>query len=344
MKHTETLERLANVLLTDSIDFFDLKEAIDNFNALLLDLTQLDLEALENKQDIHFDNGMALGTTFAAMCVVDLMRTRQYIRGVYKAIQYAQAQKNTEPVRLLYAGTEPFATLILPLLTKFSPNELELVLMEINPNTLQLLKQVIEDIGIEDYIIKIICADASTYALDDAAKSADILLSETMQHGLVKEQQVPIMLNLVSQLKDDVIVLPQNIQLDLALVNSSTDILLSDDPAARFKKLATIWTFDKEFMQTHSQHPQHLQKNSADNEIVKFELCKDLTFRTAEDVSYDKLAVLTSIQIFNEEWLEVGQSGLTIPKILFDLNQIDQDQISIWYEISSHPNYNYELK
>lgn len=82
------------------------------------------------------------------------------MRGIFAAVKHLH-HKKTKPVRILYAGTGPFATLVLPLITKYSPEDLQLILLEVNPQTIVHLKQLIKSLGIENYIEKIICEDAT---------------------------------------------------------------------------------------------------------------------------------------------------------------------------------------
>jgi hypothetical protein len=334
MQYKESIKGITDEILCDEINYQSLRNKLQDFKLLLLGLTKLDSYEPINRADIYNENGISLNTTDAAMCVVDIMRTRQFVRGIFDAVKQVQSKKSF-PVRIMYAGTGPFATLILPLLTKYRSDELQLILMEVNDETRTYLDRLIVKLGLEEYVEKIISEDASKYKLDEADK-VDILISETMQHGLVKEQQVPIMLNLVNQLDDDVIVIPQKIKLDLALMNTSTDLMFNNEVELRFKFLKTVLEFDKTFMLNHEK------KKGPKNRI---ELCKELQFKEEGDVSYDKLVMLTSIQVFGEEWISVDSSSLTIPKTICKLDRTNESKkvISMDYVIKELPDFEYEL-
>lgn len=337
MKYKEAIDKIAEELLSEQNDFLSLQRKMKEFKSLLFNITQIDTEEESNRKEIQFENGIALGTTFAALCIDDIIRTRQYVRGVFEAVKEVANKKNT-PVRILYVGTGPFAVLILPLLAKYSAKEIQLTLLEVNENTISYLKRLIKELDINDYIERIICEDASKYEIPEEIK-ADIILSETMQHGLVKEQQLPIMLNLVNQLDKDIIMIPTNIKLDLALYSTQVDLTMKDAEVPNYKVLKPVLDFDKKFI--HSQ----AEKNNSSKENKRFELCKRLNFRNEIDKLYDKIAILTTIHVYGNEWIHLNSIGLTIPKFLVDLQYIDPQlkEISLDFVIKENPDFDFEL-
>lgn len=326
--NTEVIEILMEEILEEEINYMALEKKLSDFKTFLLEITNLDLNALEDRKDLEFDNGIALCTTFAALCAQDVMRTRQFVKGVYQAIQDVQ-QKKSDPVHLFYAGTGPFATLILPVLTKVSSKDLRLHLMDVNEKTLSYLDKVLKALDIQDYVEKIICGDATQYQIEHP-KGIDILVSETMQHGLVKEQQVPIMMNLVSQLDKNAVVIPNNIQLNLALKSSSANFIMDWKNDLMYKQLTHLWDFTPEFI--HASNP---------NQNI-FELSQDIDFSNEEE-TYDKLVVLTNIQVYEDVWIKRDESSLTVPKIILDLNEQERRKVSLSYIIQEQPNFEMEL-
>jgi len=333
-KYKESIERVTEEILSNDIDYQSLRNKLQEFMKFLMEITKLDLDDPLNEKNIEFENGIALNTKDAALCVVDIIRTRQFIRGIFEAVKDIQKQK-TSLIRIMYAGTGPFAMLILPLLTKFRHDELQLTLLEVNEDTGKHLMKLIEKLEIENYIEKIVFEDASKHKIHDNEK-VDILISETMQLGLTKEQQVPIMLNLVSQLNKDVIVIPQKIQLDLALMNTSTKLMFNDEDKTRYNTLKSILEFDSQFIQSNSEEIKR-------NKII--ELCKQLLFKEEKNKEYDQLVILTSIQVYQTEWITVDSSSLTIPKKIFNLADLknNEKEISINYIIKEIPDFEYSL-
>lgn len=117
------LRDITSVLLADELDFADLHQAIQDFRVFLLDLTQLSLEGDHLRNDVHSSGGIAIGTEWAARCIDDMLRTKRFVKGLAEAID-DQLSRGKKPVELLYAGSGPFATLALPLLTIYAPEEL----------------------------------------------------------------------------------------------------------------------------------------------------------------------------------------------------------------------------
>lgn len=323
------LKNLMDEFLKEDIDYGNLEKKCFDFRSYLLGITDLDLNDLEDRKDLEFENGIALCTTFAALCTHDIIRTRQFVRGIYQAIIDRKEEKS-DPIHIFYAGTGPFATLVLPILTKFSSDEIQLTLLDVNEKTLDYLKKTIEYLSLEDFIQEIICSDATSYKFEKN-KTIDILISETMQHALVKEQQVPIMMNLVSQLPENTIVIPNNIRLELALQNTNVDNIIMNRPELYYQKIDRLWDFSSSFM-------RETKSNKLD-----FLLCEKLNFRECSG-TWDQLVVLTEIQVYKDEWIRTDKSGLTIPRRLFQLkNGNNKNFISVRYLIKEEPDFEYQL-
>lgn len=254
--------------------------------------------------------------------------------GIYQAVT-DKLGENTKPVHLFYAGTGPFATLILPILTRFSSEEIRLTLLDVNQRTLNYLDKVIQELSMEEYIDDILCADATAYLFEEN-QQVDILVSETMQQGLVKEQQVPIMINLVEQLSEDSIVIPNNIRLDLAYKNSSANLVLEGKNHLMFQHLRRLLDFTPEFIHSLNDGTKNQQR---------FDLCQQLGFSTNKD-DYNQLVVLTSIQVYKNEWIDANLSSLTIPRALFDFKDLDSEKqkITLSYVIKEQPDFEVELQ
>lgn len=334
MKHIESIEKVTEEIVSNEINYQSLRSKLQEFMNFLTQLTRLELNESIKEANIQFENGIALNTKDAALCVVDIIRTRQFVRGVLKAVNDIKKQKSST-VRIMYAGTGPFAMLILPLLTRYSSDELQLTLLEVNKGTGTHLKRLIEKLEIGAYIEKIVFEDASKYKIEEKAE-IDILISETMQFGLVKEQQVPIMLNLVTQLKEDIIIIPQKIKLDLALMNANTELVINNKEELRYKTLKTVLEFDRQFIQTYANE---IKQNK------QIELCKQLKFKEVADREYDRLVMLTAIQVYGDEWIDVDLSSLTIPKRILNLVDVEKTkkEIAMNYVIKEIPDFEYKL-
>ena len=147
----QVIKNIAEVLLKEETDFFELSKVIHDYEELLLDLSSLNMENDTSRSDIYFENGKALGTTWAAMCIRDMMRTKIFVKGLFKAIEFIQQTKEGA-VQIIYAGTGPFATLALPVMASFSAKEIQFTLLEINRTSFENAKKVIKKLGFGNYV------------------------------------------------------------------------------------------------------------------------------------------------------------------------------------------------
>ncbi len=323
------LKAITDILLDKNTSPIQLTEALKQYKTLLLELSNLDLETMENKQDIHTDSGIAIGTTWAAMCLDDIYRTQQFIRGLFKVVNDLIPATNT-PIHVLYAGTGPFATLILPLLSNHTEQEVQVTLLEINKNSIENVKHVINQLGFQNHIKDIVCEDATKYEIKT---KVDIILSETMQHALLRELQVPIMLNLVGQTNGDSIMIPKEILLSLAFLDSRINL----DPKEKslpYNKTEPILSFDKAWIKSH------LSKGVRNDHLVD----KTISLQKLKAKNHTQLAILTDIRITDGITIDYNQSGLTIPYILKSALKMESDKINLKYKLKPMPMFEYEMR
>lgn len=325
MDHVSRLEEVTREILRDPVDYQRLGRAIEDFGGLMTAVSGLDLDATDNRDDLHFTSGKALGTTWAAMCLRELQRTRQFVRGIHQAVRELR-QRHSRPVHLLYVGTGPYATLLLPLTTQFTPEELRVTLMEVNPRTIDSLVRVMERLGITPYVAKIIEDNAATHTLH-APRQYDIFLSETMQQALVKEQQVPIMLNLLPQLRPATIIIPASIRLSL-----TSDRLGKDgQPQA----LLPLIDFGADYVRDFRRLPAAIQEREEFLLLDKHPLSA-LNLRTL-----DALQIATEIKTYGPCWIRHLESSLTIPWLLVHGQRIPPKatHFSLTYSWRNVPGY-----
>ncbi len=243
----EQLRRISNDLLKPG-DFHDqLAPAIAAYTKLLFDIGKVDAGDNNERSHIKLPFGNAIGTFWAANCVKEVLRTQRFVRGLYLAIQDKLAQKSG-PVHILYAGTGPFATLALPIMVQFTPEEIQFTLLEVNQTSHDKLLNVLEAFDLNEYIRQIETTDATTYILPDT--NVDIVLSETLNRALINEPQVFIMLNLASQLGEGVIYIPEEIRVNLSEKKNNETMP---------KKIETLINFNLEKMKEIIQRSEKRQ-------------------------------------------------------------------------------------
>ena len=227
MTRYQTLSHITDVLLDPTTSPALLQDTIESYRDLLLTASGIDLGEAASVDHLDTGKGVAIGTTWAALCVDDLIRTQRFVAGLYQATREVAARR-TGPVHVLYAGTGPFATLALPLMTRFTPAELQFTCIEVNAGSKQAAERVFNYLDFDAFVIDFVEADAATYVIDVAARPVDIVLSETMQYCLIDEMQVPITLNLMGQLPPETILIPEQIRLSLVVLDTEGDQTVQD--------------------------------------------------------------------------------------------------------------------
>jgi predicted RNA methylase len=297
----DELRTFADAILADDYHPGQLRQTLHDFENWLLALTDLRLESEDNRKNLDAKQGMALGPTWAAMCVEDILRTRCFVRGLNQAILHKLAANPARSVHVLYAGCGPFATLILPLLTRFTSAQLRVTLIEINPISADCVEKLFARLGLQDYVVDFLRVDAVQVKLAQPS-DIDIVVSETMQRALKNECQVQIMSNLMAQLSDEVIMVPQRITLTLASQDYSTAKNSADD-VRPYQSLGTLFDFSVQTIRGGAARIENGSLTLQTNDV------------TAQLPHHDVvLYVLTEIQVFADECLTLNQSGLTTPE------------------------------
>lgn len=336
----KNLDEIAEIIYNDESSFGELLMAVKAYGILLSEATGFDIDVPEAQTDIFTDSGKVIASKWARLCVDDYLRTKRFSNGLYKAI-LSKKEEGKEKIHILYAGTGPFATLVLPLTRRFSPNEISFTLLELNDHSFQNLEKVVAHFGIEDYITDMEKCDATTYKVSDDSE-VDILLTETMTHGLKSEHQVSISYNLLSQLSEDTILIPEEIQLDLVAVNSEiqdANARSMDEPKPYYRKLGRLFTLSKSEIKTHS--------DSFKSNFPNFTFPEKLVEVPADtNRKYNFLAIGTYIKIFGSEVLDYNDSGLTVMLNLMELNPMmtTVSEISGSYVCGENPGLNCRIK
>ncbi len=309
VSYSERLFIIAQVLLKEEIHFLELMNSLADLKAMCLEISGLDFEDTSHEENILLRSGKAIGTKWAGMCIDDLLRTKRFVKGVYNAVERVRHTKENEPVRILYSGTGPFASLVLPLITLYSSSEIQFTLLEVNSVSFESLKDVFRTLDALEYIHEIKNCDAASELIEDAQK-IDILLIECMQQALAREPQVAITYNLVSQCKKEVVLIPEEVSLQVTFINSNKymeNLQNTTGESIHFcESSSPVFILNKEEVQRKLEGPQE--------EILKFPEIKTL-FTQDQLKAYNEIAITTEIKVFENERLSLNDSGLTIPFI-----------------------------
>lgn len=338
-KNRKELVQISKMLLQEKPDFLVLKNAIEALKILLEKISGLNSNAPIHSENIALPSGKAIGPKWAAMCLEDMMRTYKFMKGIHQAIQNTRSNYPERPATILYVGTGPYATLILPFLSLYTPSELQLFLLEVNSISIESLKRVINGFGAEEYIKAIHNCDASTFIIPKDL-DADILLVECLQHALAREPQVSITYNLLPQMKKETILIPENISLHIAMIDGKKkneyQFSIRDAPNLDYyENSEAVFTLNK--AEVLKNYPSIIQERLEFPE-------KEIHFSKEQLKNCDQISVTTEINIFQNIHLNIYESGLTIPLLLANLgNGHTIKGVKTQYKINSEPGLNVQF-
>lgn len=327
---------LLQILHWDQQNYLILTDSIGTLEGIYLKYSSISIENEELRENLHLSSGEAIGTTWAAHCLRDYVRTWAFLCAVKKAIDAALAENKSRPVHLLYAGTGPFAALVLPFTSIFSPDQLQLSLLEINPISYSNLSNLIHELNLSPYIADFQNIDATKYQIPKA-HTIDILLSETMQHALQREPQVAIAMHLLPQTSPHTQLIPNNIQLQLGLLDyQKMHRLRQSESTSDFgecqKLLGTLFELKRS---TIAEHASKMSKAYRFPE-------KAITIPAALIQSYPMLFIDTSLHLFGDLYLKSPKSPLVSPWFIEDLSGITEDiSFTFYYQMGETPGLHY---
>ncbi|BAV06462.1 hypothetical protein SAMN05421788_107123 [Filimonas lacunae] len=263
--------------------------------------------------------GNAIGTFWAAKCSREVLRTQRFARALYGAVsEVLSLHKKT--VHVLYAGTGPFATLALPAMMMFKPDEVQFTFLEINPESIEILKQVIDALELHAYIKDIHQCDATLWNVPSS--EIDIVISETMYKALKVEPQVAIMLNLASQLPKETIFLPEEITVSLSKWPS-----FKEEP----EMLAELMRFNKSLMYS-------IISNSSGRNWVFEDRPVQVNLSEKEQLYYT-----TDIRVSEGNELNWNESSLNLPEKAIVADKSGIRNMNCQYYLQDVPGFRIRL-
>ncbi|MCV9930424.1 hypothetical protein OIU83_22380 [Flavobacterium sp. LS1R49] len=300
------------------------------------------VETLDKANESIVIGGIALSSFDAAICVNDSLRTSRFIKSVFKAINVLKSRFLNQKINILYAGCGPHATLLLPLLTLFKENDLDIILLDINSSSIESVQNWISIINLENFSVQAIQADAVKYVKPDSW-DMHLLISETMFEALLREPQVAITKNLAPQLVSSGILIPEEINIDFGYT------IFSKEPYLKSTSKLTIENFN------YSRYPQFLNGGRLFTINKELSFISDVNFdHTIESDFYEipkdfdlfpDVAIFTTIKIFDNFTLNVGESYITNPFCIASLFNIEMPgNIKLAYSFQKNPEWSYKLK
>lgn len=290
-------------------------------------------EGSRDARPVALAAGTALAPRDAARCLVDFQRTAALGRGVAAAAVELAGRSARRPVRVLYAGCGPFATLVLPLLAGVpGPAEgpaVEITLLDVNPRSLEAAAAVVSALGASASIRDVVEADATVWR-PAPGESFDLLVVEALQQSLGKEPQVAILRNLAPFLAPGGLGVPARIALHAALVGRAAAGAAANGPppVETWRPLGRIFELS---LATVAALPAE----------GAFPLA---SVKVPDDAEPGSVVAIRTLVTAREgvELLDY-ESGISYPTFLFDLAPRPGDEIAFSYELSATPGVRYRV-
>ena len=325
----------------------ELRDALNAFARLCSDISGIRPDPSFDAWagDSLLDSGVAINPQAAAHCALDYQRSAMFIRGVHAAINTLKLRFPDTPLEILYAGCGPFATLLLPLLGRFTPGELKISLLDIHQHSLDSVELLLAQFGFGAHAVHTIKGDACHYK---HRKKLHLVIAETMQKSLEQEPQFAVTANLAPQLLPAGVFIPQCIEVALYLADLEHEAELfrqsqQIDPQAlergsRCYPLAALCTLSPEHafdQMCTARYNTHTAKLELEPTIV--------VIPPLDDIARLDAALFTRIHIFEEYRLGAYESQITLPLKCPELVPlVAGKRFRVSYQLGSYPKFNFK--
>lgn len=259
------------------------------------------------------DGSYALMPLKAADCLRDSTRTAKFAKGLFEAISAARKTFTERPIRILYAGCGPFATLAMIVAPFFKEGEVEFTAFDIYTASYACAQGVAKNLGQFGKFKEIKGGDGMKYKVD--GRRPHIIITETMQAQLLNEPQPQITAELGDQLEDGGSFLPKLVEVK-AFAGRTKDSGIPNYPSV--SDLALIGEL---FRLTPELAARVKDCNGQiDPAMLERELTVNKTFQVPEGAEkLSKLILQTRVHIFGSGWLTGDTPTKITRRIISDL-------------------------
>lgn len=348
--YSHLLKRIADELLSHHEDDDRLRAAVTEFYALCSAVTGIGENSADadDLDETGLPSGKALSPKDAARCVLDYRRTSQLLKGIHAAILEAQRRFPNTAIEILYAGCGPFAPLAIPLTGQFNPAEIQFTLLDIHKRSLDAARRVFQAFGATAFVRDYTQCDAASYK-HNAPHVIHIAVAEAMQAALEKEPQVAITINLAPQLCAGGIFIPERIVVSCRLCDPANEFSRLPAEADDADSLSAGSVGDKvrhelgRVLELTAGSFLNLSAPSAGREHQGAFLSPKVVVDVLKDLDGEfNLMLSTTITVFDAIVLSENESGLTCPKVLYDLGKIRGGmRIEFAYHLGDRPGFKY---
>ncbi|NNG44356.1 class I SAM-dependent methyltransferase [Pseudoalteromonas sp. NEC-BIFX-2020_002] len=297
---TELLNRYRNAvthLLNEPGDAGLMKPFINDLKNYLGNITSISTDLdMNDWNDENTSQGVAISPVQAAKCTEETLRTQIFMQGVKFAIE-ERLKATTDDIHILYAGTGPYGTLLIPYLSVATNPRIKVTLIDIHLENISAIKKLVKHFSITQNIVAITCDDATRWQAPDS-QQFDIIISETMTALLKREPQVFIFAHLCQYLSESGTLIPQKISLKAWLTHFNSLMQTEDKPSTDILL--------KEFYCLNIDEAKRL--NTGDTSAFK----GSMLIPNGVETNY-RLKLTTDIQVYKHLKLTENQCSLNIP-------------------------------
>ena len=325
------LQELTRALLDSGADAYTLRPEVLELTSILSDAETSGFlrKELIGEGETLTPEGLALSPTNAVMCADDYLRTIRFIRGLHAAIIDRKKRHSGRPVRVLYAGCGPYATLAIPLMSVLSSEAVTFTLVDIHAESIDAVKSIVKSLGYVDYVSAFQVADAGSYRIA-RDRQPDIVLMEIMQSCLKNEPQVSVTRHLMRQAPDAVLI-PAEVRIELKLVDLSREFTLhyseQDVPGLHRDRIHvdTLFRLNREAVASWNDGGRELLPAA----VVQIPELPESRYQ---------LMLFTIVDVFGDNTLRDYDSGLTVPRAIRDQLRFEPgDTVEFYYQCGAQP-------
>jgi hypothetical protein len=323
---SDEISRLIKTILDPARPAYSLRIEVLGLKEILLKLASLEVNLTSDISlgETRTDSGRAISPMMAVMCVDDIARTVAFIRGINAAIANMKRRFPGEPVRILYAGCGPLATLAIPQLAIFSLADVSFTLIDINADSIASTRSIIDALGYSTGVEAYFVGDIMSYQIE-RSREPHIVLIEVMNAALKGEPQVAVARHLMAQ-APNTLLLPQSVSVSLELIDQSKEFSFDGQSLERDRMpLGTVFTLDQSSIGSWCDIVDDFLP-AATIQLPAF----------IEDRYTPHLR--TSICVFGDHVLGDYDSGLTYPKRLSEYGSFkDGETLNFAYRLGRNP-------
>lgn len=341
--------RIRETILDEASPAAALREALDAFCRLCAEVTDIwpDRSFDAWAGDALLESGVAINPQAAAHCVADYQRSVVFIRGVHAAVDALSLRFPDTPLRVLYAGCGPYATLLLPLLGNYSPGSLTVHLLDYHQRSLDSVRLLLDYFGLSGHEIQTVRADACLYKHPDPLH---LVIAEVMQKSLEQEPQFAVTANLAPQLCSGGVFIPQRIDVSLCLADLQQEEMLlrqatrqggtglAENPGRHI--VNKVLSLSPECANEQLQQAQ-VRAGGSKPELEPVTVAMP---PLPDDAQLDA-ALFTQICVFEGYELQPYDSQITLPLKCHELSPVVSGALyRVSYQLGSYPTFSFEYQ